>query len=317
MRVALPTLLLMLAPALAASGVVTLQTSSGTLYGTLELPETSGPYPAALILPGSGPTDRDGNSAALPGKNDSLKLLAEGLAERGMASLRIDKRGIGASAAAGASEAELRFDSYVTDAVAWLERLQSDDRFSKVAVIGHSEGSLIGMLAAERAGASAFVSIAGVGEPATDTLRRQLGAQLPANLMQGVEQVLKSLEAGQTMNPLPENVAAIPGSQALFRPSVQPYLISWFRYDPGEIIARLKMPVLIVQGSQDLQVQVADAQRLVQADPQARLELIDGMNHILKDAPSDPQGNLATYSDPGLPLADGLVDAVASFLKAP
>lgn len=306
---------LLLQGAFATSEDLTLETPTGTLYGTLELPGGGGPHPVALILPGSGPTDRDGNSALLPGRNNSLELLAEGLAARGVASLRIDKRGVGESAAATPGEAALRFDVYVEDALAWLEKLRGDSRLGRLTVIGHSEGALIGMLSAERGGVSAFVSLAGAGESAADTLRRQLEPQLTEEQNRGVEGVLAALEAGRTVRVLPAAVRSIPGIQGLFRESVQPYLVSWFRYDPAEVIARLTLPVLLVQGTTDLQVGVEDARRLAEAKPDARLELIPGMNHVLKTAPSEPGANLATYSDPDLPLAAGLVDKVAEFLN--
>ncbi len=312
---ALLSMLLLFNPSFAASEAVTLETLTGTLHGTLELPEGAGPYPVALIHPGSGPTDRDGNNALIPGKNDSLKLLAEGLLEQGIASLRIDKRGVGESAAAAPSETALRFETYVADAVAWLGKLRDDERFGNLYVIGHSEGSLIGMLSAERIAVQAFVSLSGPGENAADTLRRQLGAQLSRDQLRGAEIVLAKLEAGETAAPLPEAIATVPGIQNLFRPSVQPYLSSWFQYDPAEVVARLELPVLLVQGTHDLQVRVEDAQLLAKANPNTQLELIDGMNHILKDAPTDPQANLATYSDPDLPLAAGLVDMVSGFLE--
>ena len=311
----LATLLPLFSLSFAKSEAVTLETLTGTLYGTLELPKGAGPYPVALIHPGSGPTDRDGNSALIPGKNDSLKLLAEGLAEQGIASLRIDKRGVGESAGAARSETALRFETYVADAVAWLGKLRDDGRFGDRYVVGHSEGSLIGMLSAERAPVQAFVSSSGPGENAADTLRRQLGAQLDGDQMEGVETVLAKLEAGEMVAPLPEAVATVPGISHLFRPSVQPYLSSWFQYDPADVVARLELPVLLVQGTHDLQVRVEDAQLLAQANPNAQLELLDGMNHILKDAPANPQANLATYSDPDLPLAAGLLGTVAEFLK--
>ena len=298
----------------AVSEAITLTTATGTLHGTLELPDSAGPYSVALIHPGSGPTDRDGNNTLIAGKNNSLKLLAEGLAERGIASLRIDKRGVGESAAAATSEAELRFDTYIADAVAWLTRLRGDERFGNLFVIGHSEGSLIGMLSVERADVDAFVSLSGAGENAADALRRQLGAQLNEDQRQGVEAVLAKLEAGEVVDPLPQAVGSIPGIQNLFRPSVQPYLSSWFQYNPAEIVAQLELPVLIVQGSHGLQVRVEDARLLAEANPKARLELISGMNHILKDAPTAPQANFETYSDPDLPLAAGLLNAVGEFL---
>ncbi len=308
--------LLSLGSVFASSEEVRLETMTGTLYGTLELPNTSEPYPVVLIHPGSGPTDRDGNSAQLPGKNDSLKLLAEALAEEGIASLRIDKRGSGESAGATPNEANLRFDTYIDDAAAWLNLLQSDERFSDIVMLGHSEGSLIGMMAAQRAGADGFISLAGAGEPAADTLVRQLSAQLPQPLLEESKEVITSLEEGETVQPLPAGIAAMPAiGNALFRPSLQPYLISWFQYDPAEEVARLEMPVLIIQGTTDIQVRAKDAELLSAAKPNAELAILEGMNHVLKDAPANRALNLATYANPDLPLTDGLVGAISSFVK--
>ena len=132
----------------------TLKTSTGDVFGTVELPAAKQPVPVALIIAGSGPTDRNGNTPALPGSNNSLKMLADGLAARGIASLRYDKRGIAASRAAMTTEADLRFNNFIEDAEAWIKQLRADKRFSTITVIGHSEGSLIGMVAAREAGAS-------------------------------------------------------------------------------------------------------------------------------------------------------------------
>jgi len=128
---------------------ITLVTPTGNLAGTLLTPSGSGPFPLVVIIAGSGPTDRDGNSPLLPGANNSLRLLAEGLAERGIASLRYDKRGVGGSRAALAGEAELRFTTGADDAAAWVTKLRADPRFSTITVVGHSEGSLLGMLATQ------------------------------------------------------------------------------------------------------------------------------------------------------------------------
>jgi pimeloyl-ACP methyl ester carboxylesterase len=147
------------APASGGEQPIALDTAGGKVAGTLRLPPGAAKAPAVLIIAGSGPTDRDGNVAMLPGHNDSLKMLAEALAQAGFASVRYDKRGIGESRAAAPDESQLRFDTYVTDAAAWIAQMKADPRFSSVAVIGHSEGALIGMLAAERAGASAYVSL--------------------------------------------------------------------------------------------------------------------------------------------------------------
>jgi pimeloyl-ACP methyl ester carboxylesterase len=289
---------------------IELQTSSGAVHGTLLLPSGDGPFPAALIIAGSGPTDRDGNSAALPGQNNSLRLLAEALAEHGIASVRYDKRGIGESAPGAPQEADLRFDTYVDDAAAWVQRLREDSRFSTVSIIGHSEGSLIGMVAAQRTPVDAFVSIAGVARPAFELLREQLLPQLPRELWEASERILNSLVIGELAGEVP------PALFALYRPSDQPYLISWFRYNPVEEIAQLDVPVLIVHGTTDIQVSTEDAQRLHLARPDAELAVIEGMNHILKSVSLDPIQQQASYSDPMLPVAPDLIERVSAFLQS-
>ncbi|MFP5247662.1 MAG: alpha/beta hydrolase [Thermoanaerobaculia bacterium] len=289
---------------------VQLQTMTGVLEGTLLTPSPKTKVPVAVIIAGSGPTDRDGNSGALPGKNDSLKQLAEGLASRGVATVRYDKRGVGKSAQAGASESALRFGMYVDDAVAWIKKLQADQRFSKVVVIGHSEGSLIGMMAAQRAGAAGFVSIAGISRPAGTILREQLQGKLAPELLRESERILTELEAGRTVDNAPPMLAA------LFRPTVQPYLISWFQVDPAKEMAKLTMPSLVVQGTTDLQTSVADARGLQRANPKAELVLIEGMNHVLKAVEGDLAKQLPSYGDPSLTVVTELVDKVAKFIRA-
>jgi pimeloyl-ACP methyl ester carboxylesterase len=287
---------------------VTLTTASGQLAGTLALPATQAQAPVALIIAGSGPTDRDGNSKLLPGHNDSLRMLAAALADNGVASLRYDKRGVGASAAAMTSESALRFDSYVDDAGAWLRRLRADPRFTGIIVIGHSEGSLIGMLAAQRAGADAFVSVSGVAQAASTMLRTQLTGKLPPDLAAENERILAALERGELAQAVPAPLAS------LYRPSVQPYLVSWIKYVPLDHIAALRMPVLIVQGTTDIQVGVDQANALRAARPDAALAIIPGMNHVLKLVPADPSQQQASYADPTLPVAPQLVGAVVDFV---
>lgn len=294
---------------------VRLATSTGELAGTLTRPAGSSDQ-VAFFIAGSGPTDRDGNSAGLPGKNNSLKLLAEGLAQAGIATLRTDKRGIGASAAAAPAESDVRFETFVDDAVAWLEWLQAEDQFQHFSIIGHSEGSLIGMLAAQQSLVEAFVSLEGAGHTAQATMMTQLSVQLPPPLLEAAQGVVEQLEAGKVVEPLPDQIVAVPALANLFRPSIQPYLISWFRYDPAVVLAKLDIPILIVQGTTDLQVDQKDADRLAGANPRASLVVIEGMNHVLKDAPADREANVASYSQPDLPLAEDLVPAISKFLKA-
>ncbi|MDX2006992.1 MAG: alpha/beta fold hydrolase [Meiothermus sp.] len=288
---------------------VALETPTATLYGTLELPAGSGPFVVALIHPGSGPTDRDGNTRGLPGKNDSLKLLAEGLAAQGVASLRVDKRAVGKSVQPGLKEEEVTLDTFAADALAWIAFLRKDRRFSRVAFIGHSEGALIGLLASSQA--DGYVSLAGAGRPLDVVLTEQLEAN-PANppaLIEESKKIMAELKAGRTV------AQVSPVLAPLFRPSVQPFLISSFRRDPARLMAGLQTPALIVQGTTDIQVAVKDAQALAAANPRARLVLLEGMNHVLKAAPAERNANLATYFNPSLPLANSLVENIAQFLK--
>jgi pimeloyl-ACP methyl ester carboxylesterase len=297
------------AQAYAAETPITLDTPTGQLAGTLELPAGADKPRVALLIAGSGPTDRDGNSSMIPGRNDSLKLLAAGLADAGIATVRYDKRGIGGSHAAGSAESALRFEMFVDDAAAWIARLKADPRFASVAVIGHSEGSLIGMLAARQTDAAAFVSIAGIADGASTLMRKQLEGKLPPELEKESERILVSLESGVVVDPVP------PALATLFRPSVQPYLISWFKYVPAQRIAELTMPVLIVQGNTDIQVDVVQANRLHGARPGAKLAIIPGMNHVFKHVRAVPELQVASYGDPSLPVSPLLVKSIADFLQ--
>jgi hypothetical protein len=276
------------------------QTSTGELYGTLTVPILKGTFPVALIIAGSGPTDRNGNNAQM--KNNSLQMLAHELAAQGIASLRYDKRGIGKSASAMISEDQLRFDNYVEDAKAWAAQLKTDSRFRELIIIGHSEGSLIGMLACEQA--DVFVSLAGAGRPIDVILKEQLAVQLKGKkkLLRAANVGISKLKEGKLVEDSPSELFG------LFRPSVQPYMISWMKYDPAVEIWKLKIPIVIIQGSTDLQVKEEDAVILFKAHPlNSRLIIIEDMNHVLKIAPLDREKNIETYSNPELPLAEELV----------
>lgn len=283
---------------------IMLHTPSGDISGTLLLPASKRRVPVALIIAGSGPTDRDGNNPMM--KNNSLKLLATELAKNGIASIRYDKRGVAQSKDAGKSEKDLRFDDYVNDARGWITLVKNDKRFNKVFVVGHSEGSLIGMLAGDET--DGVVSVAGAGRPADVVLKEQLSAQ-PKDVRDVVYSKLDSLKAGNLVKDVPLPL------YSLLRPSVQPYLISWFRQDPPGAIRKLTVPVLIVQGISDIQVSVEDAKALAAANPKSRLVLIDKMNHIFRLVDGDRQANIATYSKSELPISEELVKSIVGFIS--
>lgn len=284
---------------------IILHTGSGDIFGTLTTPKTFTKIPVALIIAGSGPTDRNGNNQMM--KNESLRMLAYSLANNGIASLRFDKRAIGESMNAAKSETDLRFENYIDDAKGWIELLKKDNRFSKVVVVGHSEGSLIGMIASVHI-ADGYISIAGAGKSADKIIKEQLTSQ-PQTVKDLSFPVIDSLVLGKTIS----NVN--PMLNSLFRPSVQPYMISWFHYDPQIEIQKLTIPVLIIQGTNDIQVSEEDALLLAKANSKAQLVLIKKMNHVFKIVDGDRNANIAAYNNPVLPISSELTNSIVTFIK--
>ncbi|MBC3789772.1 hypothetical protein FH603_254 [Spirosoma sp. LMG 31447] len=299
--------------------MVQLKTADLNLNGTLTLPDgATGRVPVLLLIAGSGATDRDGNNPIPAGqmgsvKANSYKLLADSLSKAGVAVLRYDKRGVGTSKLLNMNEASLTFDTYIEDAVGWIKQLRNDKRFSNVGIVGHSEGSLIGMVAARQAKADVFVSLAGPGDDICEKLKTQVGKQLPDESKQEVFRALDSLKGGHTLRKLPTPYAPV---RQLFRPSVQPYLISWMKYNPAAQLKLLTIPVLIIQGMRDVQVSVKDAELLKAARPSARIKLFEAMSHGLKDVRTDSmQEAITSYNEPGGPLTAGLAAEIAHFIK--
>ena len=287
---------------------VSIKSKGIDLFGTMQLPETKKNLSVLLLISGSGPTDRDGNQPNLT--NNSLKYLAEGLADKGIASIRYDKRGIAKSTYPDFNEALLVFDDYVADAVTWIKYLKTQKQFTKVYVAGLSEGSLIGMLAALQAGADGFISLNGPGQPADEIILNQITRQgTPQAVIDQVKSMIGKVKAGEHIDEVP------PYLMSLFRPDIQPYLKSWFKYNPSVEIGKLNVPVLIVQGENDIQVEDKDAQLLKSGNDKAVLKLVEGMNHILKDAPKDLQQNFATYSQADLPLNKKIVNEIVTFIQ--
>jgi uncharacterized protein len=297
-------------PQLLAGEPVTLATEKAKLYGTLDLPTGNGKWPIALIIGGSGPTDRDGNQPASWLFNNHLKLLSEALTKKGVATLRYDKRGIGQSQAVAPQEKDLRFDAYVHDAVQWGKQLRSDKRFNHLYIIGHSEGALIGSMASQKLEPAGFIAIAGTGDRAGNLLREQMEKNLSGDLRDRAKDIITHLERGETVAEVP------PDLFTLYRPSVQPYLISWFKIDPAAELRRLKCPVLVVSGTTDIQVAPHQAELLAKAREHVTYRKIDGMNHVLKMVPDDRMQQINSYYLPQLPISEALVDAIVAFIRS-
>jgi uncharacterized protein len=283
----------------------------GPLKGTLLAP-AGGNAPMVLIIPGSGPTDRDGNNP-LGVKASTYRLLAEGLGARDIGTVRIDKRGMFGSSAAVADGNAVTIDDYVADVGAWIAVIRKQTGVSCVWVLGHSEGGLVALAAAQKVSdICGLVLVSAAGQPLGEVLRAQLRSN-PANapVLDWAMTAIDSLEAGKRVDVTGMHPALMP----LFAPQVQGFLINAFSYDPAKLISTVSKPVLIMQGKRDFQVGVADAERLKLAASKAELVLLPDANHVLKAVASDDKrANIATYADPTLPLANGVVDAVANFV---
>lgn len=293
---------------------IVLKTTTGDIYGTLKVPSNKTSIPLAIIIGGSGPTDRNGNQ--LPAmQNNTLKMLSDGLFYNNIATLCFDKRGIGESKSSMKSEAELRFDDYIEDVKQWIDLLSKDKRFSEIVVIGHSEGSLIGMVACKNnKKTSKYISLAGSGIPAAQILKEQLEERLigqPQSVKDMIFSYIDKLDKGETISDVPQTL------YSLFRPSVQEYMISWFKYNPQTEISQLSIPVMIIQGTTDLQVSIKHAELLTEASPKAKKVIIENMNHVLKDSESqDLQEQISTtYNNPNKPIHKEMIKTISEFIK--
>ena len=285
----------------------TFATPTGNLTGTLILPTTGKIFKLVVIQAGSGPTDRNGNSGNAI-KANSYRLIAEALSKKNIATLLTDKRGVGKSMGAMKSEASLRFDDYADDLAGWISFIKKDKRIGKIFMAGHSEGSLVGMIAAQKEKVNGYISIAGAGESIDKIITWQYAQKSP-KIADEVDSLLSRMRNKQKIDTIPPYLLSI------LRPSVQPYILSWMLHDPCAEIKKLTIPILILQGTTDIQAEVKQAEMLKACKPSATLKIITGMNHILKEAPIDRTKNIATYSDGTLPIMPGLVDIIAAFVN--
>ena len=274
------------------------------IYGTL-INSNNTNSNLAIIISGSGPTDRNGNNTSL--KSDYLKMLAEGLQQNGISTFRYDKRGVGKSVGDLKGGNEIKFSDYINDVVSIIKHFKDSKKFREVVVIGHSEGALIGMIASQSI-ADRFISVAGAGEDYLTLIERQLSIQ-PPFVRSMSEPIIEKLKNKKLVDSVP------PLLNSLFRTDVQSYLIDASSFDPVEEISKLNMPILIIQGSTDIQIDVSDALILHKAAKNSRLEIIEGMNHVFRQASDNRLLNLQTYGNPELPIDNNMVDLISEFIR--
>ena len=284
----------------------------GPLSGTLLLPPGAAASPAVLVIPGSGPTDRDGNNP-LGIEAAAYAKLARALAERGVASLRTDKRGMFESAGAIRNPNAVTIADYVVDTEGWVEAIRTETAVDCVWLIGHSEGALIALVAAQSIeNVCGLVLLAAPGRPLGDILREQFASSLgDPTLVEQSGSAIEALERGQRVDAESLHHAIRP----MFDSDLQGFLISLFSYDPARLIARLELPILIVHGQQDLQIPESDAQRLHRSSPHSELVVIDDVNHLLMSVEvGNRQDNLDSYADSDRPISDRVVQAIGDFV---
>ena len=273
------------------------------IHGTLINSNELSPF-LAIIIAGSGPTDRDGNNSSM--KSNYLKMLAEELNKNGISSFRYDKRGVSKSLGDIKSPNEIQFLDYVNDAKSIINHFKDTKKYKKIVIIGHSEGSLIGMLASKSI-ADGFISIAGAGVDYLTLIQRQLSNRAPY-IKSMSDPIIEQLKKNKLVDSVP------PMLNNLFGNNVQRFLIDASSYNPTVEISKLLIPILIIQGTNDIQVEVKDAEILHAASSKSKLEIIQGMNHVFRQASENFILNLQTYANPDLPIDKHLPLIITDFI---
>jgi alpha/beta superfamily hydrolase len=278
---------------------------SDLIDGSLVTPDSNPSKSLVIIIAGSGPTNRNGNQNFL--KSNNLKKLAIALAENNFASFRYDKRIVKQIETGNVDVKNMRFEDFVNDAKDVITYFANKTEFSKLYIAGHSQGSLVGMLAIDE-NIDGFISLAGAGQNIGDVIVDQIN-NTARQFVEDTKKVVKKLKAGQTTTEYPQAL------QAIFNLETQPFMISWMTYNPTEIIASIKQPVLIVNGTKDLQVSVGEAKLLANANQDASIRIIDNMNHVLFTIEDDKLENSKSYGESFRPINPELIESIVLFIK--
>ncbi|MAZ26308.1 MAG: alpha/beta hydrolase [Cytophagaceae bacterium] len=277
------------------------------IEGTLTLPQgNTFTDPLAIIIPGSGPTDRDGNQPAM--NNNSLKLLAQGLCKQGVSTFRYDKRILVLLRKSGFDESKINFDQFIDDAHD-IAVYMAKAGYTNISYVGHSQGALVAQLASlQDTIVNKMVLLEGAGRPIDQVVVDQINNTAPGlteNAKQAFEDI-KTLGKSENYNPY---------LASIFRASVQPFMKSWMQYDPSELMEKINIPTLVVTGSKDLQVTKTEGDSLAAKNTLAQRLHIENMNHVLKEIKGDDLENSKSYAEGYRPVIPELINAIATFLK--
>jgi uncharacterized protein len=302
-----PTLVLLLFPLVAAASALAEESkiTVGAIDAVLTLPPGIERPPVALLIAGSGSTDHDGNGPQI--KPATLKKLSEQLVAHNIATLRYDKRGAGGWKPGFGRPEDFRFKDYADDAVALANYLRESGKFSRVAMVGHSEGGLVAILAARRVPIDRLVLLVTSARRQGDLLKAQLEKKLAPDVFAPIAKAIDTIMAGQIVDPPPPGLS-IP-------PAMQPGIASAFVEDPIDPLKQLMTPTLIIGGGRDRQIARLDFMALSAASPAAKTLWLPDMNHVLNDV-TDDADDLAAYNQSERPLDAELIETVAAFIQA-
>ncbi|SHJ08624.1 hypothetical protein SAMN04488096_1086 [Mesonia phycicola] len=273
------------------------------IEGTLLAPKQQ-TVPLAIIINGAGPIDRDGNQRMM--ENNSIKKLAESLSKKGIATFRYDKRTLKATKL-NIKEKDMRFDDFIEDANSVINRFKPIPNFNKIYIIGHNQGSLVGMVAAQN-NVDGFISIGGAGQPLDSVIIKQIGAQMPG-LKENAVSAFKDLrEKGKVKN-------YSPALETIFKKEVQPFMLSWIKYNPQVELKKLHIPTLIINGDNDFQVNTEEAKKLKAAKPDSKLVIIENMNYIFNIIDkNDDIANQKSYNETHHQISTELIEEISNFI---
>jgi pimeloyl-ACP methyl ester carboxylesterase len=292
------------AQAVMTSEEVFLMNDSIKLPGTLTYNKSLKKQPLVIFIHGSGNVDRDGNQGAIA-KGNYIKQLSDSLTIRDIAFYRYDKR-TSTTDNLKLIMNDLSFDNFTEDAVIAINQFKNDERFSTITLIGHSQGSLIAMLASKE-NVSKYISLSGPSEPIDVTIVKQLKLQNKKLGNIAEEHFIELRKTGKVASP---NQMLL----QMFHEKALPFFKSWMKYNPSEEIKKLTIPILIINGTKDLQVFETDAKQLHEANPKSELVIIENMNHVLKHIDKD-EDNLKSYYSPDFPLSKELIATIEAFIK--
>lgn len=258
--------------------------------------------PLIIWIPGSGNIDRNGNQAGYNVKADYIKEFRDSINKKGISFFSYDKRT--ANPENIKYKDDIVFEDFVNDAKTVIDHFRADRRFSSIILIGHSQGSLVAMLASNNT--DKYISLEGPSDAIDKVLVQQIIRQSPiaGDTLRAELKELRETGTIKYINPYLRTL--LPKQNLLF-------LKSWMVYDPADEIKKISIPVLIINGTKDTQVLVDDAQALYNSNPDSKLVLIENMNHVLKDVQTD-EDNLKSYYLSDYPLSKKLINEVADFI---